>query len=294
MLTILLLAPINLRAEIYRWKDSNGRLHFSDSLHQVPEQFRPKSAQQEQTAEINVISTPARSTATLPTKPAEAQSSQQKTLKIPYVDREGSASRVIVNIRFNNQVTVPILVDTGSPGLIIDTTLARRLGLINDETNNLMVLIGGIGGTQVAARTIVEELSVGPIKETVIPAHIIEDNSKAYHGLIGMDILSGYSLTIDTTNKCLIATKQPPSIQRPGGHNQRWWQRNFRELLRYINFWEQQVDLLDRGDPRYSRLNSQFKNIKNFMTTQLSESQRLYQRLERHARSLGVPRHWRK
>ncbi len=293
-IVLLILMPVTLRAEIYRWKDSNGRLHFSDSLQQVPEQFRPKSEWQQNSTEINVISKPKRDASAPATTSPPTSKEQQQTLKIPYVDREGSASRVIVNIRFNNQVTAPILVDTGSPGLILDASLARRLGLLNAETNNLLVLIGGIGGTQIAARTIVEEVSVGPIKENVIPAHIIEDHSEAYHGLIGMDILAGYSLTIDTANKCLVATKQPPSDLRPGGHDQRWWQRNFHELLSYINFWEQQVDLLDSGDPRYSRLSSQFKDIKKFMSTQLSESQRLYQRLDRHARSQRVPRHWRK
>ncbi len=291
---VLLLIASSAQAQMYRWKDSQGRLHFTDSLQQVPEQYRPKSTLPQPTEKLNIIpaTTPQLQPATGASQVIKEKDSQ--ALKIPYIDREGSADRVIVNIRFNNQVTAPILVDTGSPGLILGASLARELGLLSNDTSNLLVLISGIGGYTVAARTIVDELNVGPIKERVIPAHVIEDSSDAYRGLIGMDILAGYSVTIDTVNKCLVATKQPPSSQRPGGHERRWWQRNFRQILSYVSFWEEQIDRLDSGDGSYSRLNSQFKNVKQFMNDQLSESQRLYQRLDRHARSQGVPRHWRK
>lgn len=295
LLAFLIITATTLQAEIYRWKDSSGRLHFSDSLQQVPEQYRPKSQMgQDDVTELNVIRTNPSTRGILENTPPPIPTGADQSLKIPYVDREGSADRVIVNIRFNNRVTAPILVDTGSPGLILSASLARELDLLSPNTTNLLVLIGGIGGTEVAARTIVDQLSVGPIKEKVIPAHVIADQSDAYRGLIGMDILAGYALTIDSVNKCLVATKRKPSAQRPGGHERRWWQRNFRQLLSYSNFWEEQLELLNSGDLRYSRLSSQFKNIKSFMESQLRESQRLYQRLDRHARTYSVPRHWRK
>ena len=71
---------------------------------------------------------------------------------------EGSADRIIINMVFNNRVTAPILVDTGSPGLVLSAKLASQLGIINEDSNNLVVTIGGIGGKEVAIRTIIDKV----------------------------------------------------------------------------------------------------------------------------------------
>ncbi len=119
----------------------------------------------------------------------------------------------------------------------------------------------GIGGNQVAARAILDELSVGPIREQVVSAHIITDQSPAYRGLIGMDILSGYTLTIDSVRRCLVAKKLEYSPDRPGGHDRLRWSRNFRELNAYISYWEAQSVDIGSGSSKYSSLSSRFQNV---------------------------------
>lgn len=276
-------------ADLYRWRDDQGRWHFSDSPQNVPEQLREKVREtQSESGNLNIISAPARKSSTVdsPTTGEE--------LSIPFVANEGYADRVIINITFNNSVTAPILVDTGSPGLVITSDLATRLGLIDPDGNNLLVLISGIGGREVAAKAIVDKITIGNITETFIPTHIIKPASAAYQGLIGMDILSQYSLTIDSANRRLIANKLPPSENRPGGHNNRWWRKNFKELIYYMNFWDQQAELIDRHDSPYSRLTSSYDRVRSFILTQKGESKKLYERLERHARRHSVPKHWRR
>ena len=283
-------------AEMYRWKDDQGRIHFSDSLHNVPEQYRPQSkTYQSQSGRLNLFeegnTTPQKKNVqplspTVPDQPSN-------TLSIPFVSREGSANRIIINIEFNNRVTAPILVDTGSPGLVLSTGLATELGLVDEDSDNMLVLISGIGGTQISARAIVESLSFGGVTERMIPAYIIPDQSTAYRGLIGMDILSGYSLTIDSVNKRLIGSKIVTTENRPGGRDRAWWQKNFTEILYYMNFWKQQEDSLNSSHSPYSRLSSKYQRVKQFIQTQRQESQKLYDQLEQYARSKSVPRHWR-
>lgn len=282
-------------ADIYRWRDAEGRWHFSDSPRDMPEHLQNKKGSRMESPEYQQI-TPKESVTNTPTAtPRAGQTSSGDEISIPFIAREGLADRVIVNITFNNSVTAPILVDTGSPGLVISSSLASRLGLIDPDGNNLLVLISGIGGREIAARTIVDRINIGgKITEKFIPAHIIRNSAPAYQGLIGMDILSQYSLTIDSDQRRLIAKPRPPSENRPGGRGSNWWKKHFRELNFYMAFWDEQAELIKSSDSPYSRLTSRYARVEEFIQTQQNESKRLYDRLERYARSHSVPRHWRR
>lgn len=196
---------------------------------------------------------------------------------------------------FNGRVTAPIMVDTGSPGLVISADLANQLGLFHEDSSNLLVIIGGVGGREVAIRTIVDKVQICSITEECIPAHIISDMADAYQGLVGMDILANYTVTIDSAQKRLIARKNPDSDQLPAGHGQSWWQRNFQEFNRYDEFWEGQLKAIDDRDGPYTRLpTSRNKAIKAFIEYQCQESKKLLTKLDRYASWKGVPRHWRR
>lgn len=283
--------------KIYRWVDENGQLHFSDSEQNIPEhiraktkEYKPDPASLSITNDRSAPATPARTERAANNSPQPAGS-----ISIPYTAKEGTANRVIIDIRFNGAVTVPIMVDTGSPGLVLSDSLANRLGLFDRDGSRLLVLISGIGGQQAAARTIVDKISIGGITEEFIPAHIVADMADAYEGLIGMDILSGYTLTIDSANQRLLANPIPARQDLPGGRNRSWWQSNFREFSYYTEFWEEQAKLMSKSDSPYSRLvSSELEQLKRFISHQQNEAQNLYNQLERYARWKSVPRHWRR
>ena len=292
LLALALAAPAT--AKIYKWRDADGKLHFSDSPDNVPvevlnddsKEYRPDESR------VNLVPTAPRPSSATPT-PSESGTVAGE-ISIPYVAREGSASRVIVNVTFNGSVTAPILVDTGSPGLVISDDLAERLGLFEKEGSSLMVVISGVGGRQSAVRTIVDKISLGGVSEKFVPAHIVASMSDAYQGLIGMDILSNYRLTIDTANRRLLATANPAAKNLPAGRARTWWESNFREFGFYLKFWEEQASMLSGGDSPYARLTGpRRKKLENFILLQRDEAKHLYQRLDRFARWNSVPRHWR-
>ncbi len=292
LLSICLFAAI-AHADIYRWRDAEGKWHFSDSPHHVPAELREgisrDNASQDQ---LSIVTTqPAAAGPSVMTRP---QAPENGTISIPFTAREGFADRVIVDVTFNHSVTAPMLVDTGSPGLVLATDLAAELGLFDPEGENMLVLIAGIGGTKVAARAIVDQLSIGGAAEHFVPAHIIPGQSPAYRGLIGMDILSQYTLTIDSDRQRLIAAKRPLGDNRPAGRSRAWWQKNFRELDFYISFWQRQAEALDRPDSPYSRLSKSYEQVQFFIQRQQGEARKLYDRFERYARQHSVPRHWRR
>ncbi|MEA3361689.1 MAG: aspartyl protease family protein [Thermodesulfobacteriota bacterium] len=289
--------------KIYTWRDNQGNLHYSDSPHNAPDEFR-ETTKEYKSAASSITFTPGQEKTADDTggnngvniaEKSANDKSGSESISIPYRAKEGSANRIIIDITFNGSVTAPILVDTGSPGLVVSAELANQLGLFDVDGSKLMVIISGIGGTQTAVRTIIDNLSIGAITEGFVPAHIVSDMSGAYQGLIGMDILSGYTLTIDPTNKRLIANLVPTAQDQPAGRGRSWWQTTFREFSYYNNFWEQQSVMIGKSDSPYSRLaSSESKRVKDFIIDQKKEAQNLYHRLERFARSKAVPRHWRR
>lgn len=285
--------------KIYRWVDENGQLHFSDSPHNAPVDRREQAKEYKpNSSSLSITENNPQPTTTPSTDNNDElvdEGLARDSISIPYTAKEGAANRVIIDITFNDSVTAPILVDTGSPGLIITTELATQLGLFEQEGSQLMVLISGIGGQQTAIRTIVEKLSIDKITEEFVPAHIVPKMSNAYQGLIGMDILANYRLTIDTSNQRLIANTDPATQNLPGGRSKSWWQNNFREFAYYGDFWEQQAALLEKSGSPYAQLApSEKQRLKKFIQQQQNEAETLLTQLERFARWRSVPRHWRR
>lgn len=299
LLALLLISSLATAGEIYKWRDAQGKLHFTDSEAKIPAAYRDQAHKHRPDASFSTVHRPeATAPATSSTPSSSAASSatgQAPSFSIPYLDREGAASRIIINVTFNGRVTAPILVDTGSPGLVISAGLASQLGLFKHDGSRMMVAIAGVGGSTVALRTIVDKLQIGAATEEFVPAHIVERMAEAYAGLIGMDVLSGYNLNIDTVHRRLVATVNPAAQNLPGGHGQLWWQALFQEFNYYNDFWKRQEDLINDSDSGYHSLpTSDFNQVREFIEFQRNESRTLLQKLDRQARWNSVPRYWRR
>jgi len=281
--------------QMYRWVDANGQLHFSNSPQDVPAEVRNKNNEyRPDSSSITISSDDNDSSENY--AGSGSKITTEDTISIPYTAKEGYANRVIIDVTFNGQVTVPMMVDTGSPGLVISNSLAERLNLFDEEGGRLMVVISGIGGRKIATKTIIDELTMGAITEKFIPAHIVSGMSSShYQGLIGMDVLSSYTTTIDPTKHRLVANLIPSAKNLPAGRNRSWWQANFKEFGFYNEFWQQQEELIGKSDSPYARLSSSRKEkIVNFILQQKNKAAELYDKLERYARFNSVPRHWRR
>lgn len=272
--------------QIYKWRDEQGRLHFSDT---------PRDEETEVVKETKYPVPVSPRTVDPPGK-QKSEPSSPEVIRIPYIAKEGHSSRVIIKVKFNGWVTARMLVDTGAPGLIIGMDLADRLNLFDKEGSQLLTYIGGIGGSQSAMRTIINKVSIGNvINEEVIPAHIVPDMSNAYDGLIGMDILSGYSITIDPETEHLIAKEIPKSPKRPGGHYKSWWKGKFREFRAYREYWNYHAELVElKSGTAYSRMFPEKRErYRNFIYHQRDEADTLYRKFEYKANNYFVPKHWR-
>ncbi|MFL5361452.1 MAG: aspartyl protease family protein [Myxococcales bacterium] len=144
---LLPLAPVRGQ-QTYKWIDSDGNIHVTstpppdDSPSRLPE--------------------PAPPPASSPSPPrARTERPRLRRFEIPYVSREGHAQRVIVPVTLNGRVTVPMALDTGSPGLIIWSALAEKLELLSRDEGALEVTAAGIGGKAPAILGIVDSVDIG-------------------------------------------------------------------------------------------------------------------------------------
>ena len=202
--------------------------------------------------------------------------------EVPFEAYEGTAQRVIVSVTFNDSVTVPMVIDTGAPGLVISAPLAKKLGIFGRDDGMVLTITGGIGGQAPAIRTFVDKVQVGGATDTLIPATVVPAMSRSWEGLIGMDFMSKYSFNIDPVKQVVVFQELSPDPHAPGGRNERWWRGLFKEFHSLRAAWNNYAS--------QGRLNSQ---TREFASRQVGEVDKLLSKLDRHASQNSVPQTWR-
>ena len=158
---------------------------------------------------------------------------------IPY---KGTARRIIIPVTFNRSITVPMLLDTGAPGMFISTKLAEKLGLMDNDEGNLQTYAGGIGGTVPAIFTIIDSIQVGEAEDEFIPTTISELKIPGFDGLVGMDFMGKYSMQLDSRKRVVVLEELPESPSRPAGHDELWWRATFRKFKSTRDGWRMYRD----------------------------------------------------
>jgi hypothetical protein len=283
-------------ADYYKWTDENGSLHFSDSLQNVPEKYRN---QVEKSGLIDNAPSPTEPLvkshqAKPPSGYEESKGKPSKRFEVPYKPYEGSAKRVIISAVFNGSVTAPMAIDTGAPGTVISVTLAEKLGLFEEDQGRLVIKTGGIGGTAPAIRSIIDNIHVGGAKSEFIPTTIIDSISDSFDGLLGLDFVSNYSMTIDSKRKMVVFEELPVDPDHPGGHDEEWWTNNFREFAASRAKWKAYSEALEKKirDSMQSTGNKDVSR-KAFADFQYKEADKLLDKLNRYAAEHSVPMEWR-
>ena len=217
--------------------------------------------------------------------------------EIAYDPYEGSTQRVIINVTLNGRVQARLAVDTGAPKTFISGALAERLGLMNQTSAGVWTRAGGIGGSTLAIRTIIDTIRVGDIEQQFFPTTIVPEVSTAFEGLIGMDFLSLFVTHIDPARRLLILEDVAPTSIVYGQRNEQWWRSNFKELASLRRGWRDYAEQLNKeiessnitagGGIEDARL------VLDFARRQALEAERLSDQLNRRAVQYLVPMNWR-
>ena len=179
ILLAFLAGPVAAQAQMVRWSDDQGQVHYSEGLDSVPERYR----------------TTAKPLA-LPTTPSAPQPPKSGApagvTKIPF--KPGSP--IFVNAKINGGGPVTLMLDTGASITVVNPLALWRLGISTWFAPRAE--IRGATGTTSVDVVRVQSIEVGDAKAgpMVIIAHDIE--FKDADGLLGRDFLNHFNVNIDS------------------------------------------------------------------------------------------------
>jgi clan AA aspartic protease (TIGR02281 family) len=269
-------------AEIYKWKDQAGRLHFSQDLNQVPPQYRSQAKGDViEEGSGNVIqryqSAPAALRSTRKSKRARGAEDSGEIFKIR-VQKTGSSMKV--NVRLNDRVTAPFYIDTGASDVSLPEWVAKELGL--DLSGARTGYYSTANGVVQQSLVTLDSVDLGGARVESVPAHV---NKSMSTGLLGLAFFNHFRYRIDPVSGTV--TLQSNGLAEAGkiraGRSASQWKNEFARLARRRIAIE---TALDETSPNKARREEELEGM-------LDEVDRQVEMLDDEADDARVPMQWR-
>jgi aspartyl protease family protein len=178
-------------ADLYRWIDEKGVVHFTDNPHNIPEKHRAGST---------------RIQGKEPPKEQRGSGSPGGKTVVPLQTR---GAIVTVSASVNDRLSLDLVVDTGATFTIISRSAAASLGIdlaAKLPTASFRTANGVIHAPIVALQSV----EVGGMRVSDLQAavhDVFEDG--AVSGLLGLNFLGNFRMDIDTGKGVLVLEKRP-------------------------------------------------------------------------------------
>jgi clan AA aspartic protease (TIGR02281 family) len=276
LLTILIALALPASAEMYKWVDEKGTVHFTDDISSVPEKFREGIEERE-----TPKGTPVPESKEKPTSSPVLKASEPEGMEVNLL-RSGEVW--LAEVVLNRKVRRNFVVDTGASFTLISTEAAKELGLTIDE-NTPFIPIASVSSVILTPLVTLKSVMAGMAELENVDA-LIYTMPSGRAGLLGNSFLNRFRVVLDSVQgkMTLFPLEGSPSADRPGGYGRDYWVGRFRFYNRYLSEFKRLKAEYERRGAR-SELN-RVNNAIRYFENQLSE-------LERKASSAGVPRNWR-
>jgi len=288
---LLVLAPVvglgpglhvpDAHAEVYRWVDAEGTLHFTTSLHEVPPAHRTRARQAASGADepaAGSLSTVSRPAAAAPL-PARARRHPDPT-RVYTVAVERAGSSLLVPVKLNDRVTAPFLIDTGASDVLVPQAVADELGLDTgpDVRRARYATANGIVEHPVVMLDAVE---LGGARVEGVPASV---SPHLGVGLLGLSFFNHFRYEVDAAAG--VVRLRPNDLAERGllrgGRSQAQWRTEFASLAERRRQVESRLAARTGGGAERARLRSM-----------LADLERDEDLLAEEADDAGVPQRWR-
>lgn len=191
LLVVIFSAPSLSAADLFRWVDERGVVHFTDNPHNIPERHKAGATR---------------------IKAREAPPSQQPS-KPMFLDKatiplQRKGQVVIVQGRVNEKASANFIVDTGASYTMISRAMAKELD-IDIEKKLPTVPFQTANGVIQAPLVTLESIDIGgmQVKDLTAAVHdVFPDPSVT--GLLGLNFLGNFRMEIDTDKGFLVLEKK--------------------------------------------------------------------------------------
>ena len=263
-------------AEMYKWVDDKGTVHFTDDPLTIPEKYREDAETRKPSKEISAPQSKEKPKPSLPSKTVESEGIS--------VDLFRKHELLLAEVILNGRLKQYFIVDTGASFTLINRPTARELGITVDETTPVIPIF--TASTLIFTPLVtLSSIRVGEAEVENVDVLIYNMPSDSA-GLLGNSFLNKFKVVIDSMNgkMTLHSMQGTPSPDRPGGYGRDYWIGQFRFYNRNL---EQLKNLKTKMEGKgvsgeLVRINNAIRYFEN----QLNE-------LERKASFAGVPRNWR-
>lgn len=198
---MLLIAPAAGNAEIFKYRDENGRLTFVDDISKVPAKFREQAIRMREASAPPVKASAdiaADSFAAIETQAPEVIGEETKNTGYQTVVRiQGNRVLVPVKVALGNRVAkLHLLLDTGA-----STTVFHRQALASFDLPSgklFQAKVAG-GGSVPSERIRFQRIEIGPFRQNLAFAMVIDHTGQdiPFDGMLGMDFLRDHPYSID-------------------------------------------------------------------------------------------------
>ena len=269
VLLLLTLAPAY--AEIYKWVDRDGQVHFTDTIAGIPPEYRDRM--EEKAGTTPALPRAPEPPQTRPARLSRAPLPASMSYEVP-LQRKGNA--MLVEAVVGGTLQAHLVLDTGAEFTVLSPAVARSLALNLQDA--AVVPLRSASGEFFAPMIKVQSITVGDATVHDVEV-IVHDATPGLDGLLGMSFLDNFLVTISGSDHKLILTPltESPHAELYGGHPQDWWVRKFR-------FYRSQIDGVKRSmgiryAPELERTLRYFRTALETLNLQASQA--------------GVPQRWR-
>lgn len=241
----LLVAPAPIaRAEVYRWTDDQGRLHFAQDLSQVPPRYRRMAdaaakAQAGQPKEplVQTYSAPPASVKGDGGASASAAAGSGAQTHRVRVSQAGSSMRA--NVLINGELMVPFILDTGASDVVLPEWAADELGL--DLSNARTAFYNTANGMISSKLTRLDSVKLGTAEVRGVPTSI---STSMRTGLLGLSFFNHFKYDFDPTAGVvtLVENDLAETGTLKGGRSEQQWRASFQAMHARIAAGEQMLE----------------------------------------------------
>lgn len=266
-------------AEIYRWTDAQGNIHYGQDPSRAPagHEARPlDEALDEGQGRGNFQSYEGGSAggeSPRAASPRRRLARPGEVLEIPYLRR---GSMAIVQVRLNDRVTAPFIVDTGASDIAVPASVAAAAGIrIHADTpQRVYSTANGVVSSPVIR---LDSVEAGPVRIEGVSAHV---SPELEIGLLGGSFFNNFTFQIDPTADAIHLTPNPGV--RSGVTEKQWRERfeSLRSRKERLDAYLEDNMLTDES--RVAELEQRQLDLAGEM-----------ERLEDEADAAGVPQAWR-
>jgi hypothetical protein len=182
-------SPDTASAQIFRWLDAAGTIHYSQGIESVPPRFRAGAV---------IIGHERPDQSAAPTASSPGPEPGRMTFK--------PGQPIMVAARINDGGSAQLMLDTGAARTVINPAVLRAMGVSFD--NSQRGTLKGVTGDAEVEAVRVESLEVSGMKygPLMIVSHDAGFGPGRGDGLLGRDFLDHFTVTIDNARGLVTLT----------------------------------------------------------------------------------------